>query len=111
MQLGGEAQFKFNARLGGGICFDTARSGSKIRFGAACFGLLFARAVKFAACICILIRPQRGTHSLALTFLPLKFAVTDVSVHATLNFDFNGYGRQACSTKNQNLALLRLLIL
>lgn len=27
--------------------FDAARFGSKIRFGAACFALLFARAAKF----------------------------------------------------------------
>jgi len=42
LQLGGEAQFKFNACLGGEMRFDAARSGNQIRFGAACFALLFA---------------------------------------------------------------------
>jgi len=42
LQLSGEAQFKFKARSGGGMCFDATRSGNQIRFGAAYFGLLFA---------------------------------------------------------------------
>lgn len=99
LQLGGEAQFKFKARLGGEMRFDAARSGNQIRFGAACFGLLFARAVKFAAYICISQDCGAGRALLALTFLPLKFAVADVSVHATLNFDFNGHRHQAYFVK------------
>ena len=89
--------------------FDAARFGSKIRFGAACFALLFARAAKFAACICISQDRSAGRTLLALTFLPLKFAVADVSVHATLNFDFNGCGRQARAAKIKILPCLRAL--
>lgn len=79
--------------------FDAARFGSKIRFGAASFALLFARAAKFAACICISQDRSAGRTLLALTFLPLKFAVADASVHATLNFYFNGYRHQAYFVK------------
>ena len=35
LRLGGETQFKFTARFGGGIYFDTARFGSKTLLGAA----------------------------------------------------------------------------
>ena len=70
LRLGGEAQFKFKARLGGGICFDAARFGSKIRFGAASFALLFARAVKFYSLRLYLARPQRRTHSFS-SYVPL----------------------------------------
>ena len=63
----------------------------------------------FAVCVCVLIRLRRKTHYFSACvlreFLFNKFAVADVSVHATLNFYFNGYGRQARSIKNQNFAL------
>ena len=59
----------------------------------------------FTVCVCISQDRSAGRTLLALTFLSLKFVVADVSVHVALNFDFNGCGRQACSTKNQNLAL------
>ena len=73
LQLGGETQFKFKARLGGEMCFDAARSGNQIRFGAASFALLFARAVKFAACVCISQDRSTGRTFLAFAFRPYVF--------------------------------------
>ncbi|MBF0985121.1 MAG: hypothetical protein HXK63_08310 [Campylobacter sp.] len=42
-------------------------------------------------------------------FLPLKFVVADISVHATLNFDFNGHRHQVYFVKIKILPCLRAL--
>ena len=114
LSLGGGAQFKFKARSAMRCGFDL-RLALVVKYASARLALFYCSRERrnFAVCVCVLIRLRRKTHYFSACvlreFLFNKFAVVDVSVHATLNFDFNGCGRQTRCTKNQNFALLRAL--
>ena len=65
----------------------------------------------FTVCICISQDCSAGRTLLYLTFLTLKFAVADVSVHATLNFYFMVMDAKLALLKIKILPCLRSLIL
>ncbi|WP_298963180.1 hypothetical protein [uncultured Campylobacter sp.] len=109
LRLAWAAECGFDLQLArrAAICFDATRSGSKIRFGAAYFDLLFARAAKFCSLrLCLNKTAAQGALFSACVlreFLSNKFAVAGASTYAALNFDFNGFGRRLALLKSKFL--------